>query len=411
MSKVICDICGTAFPETAVQCPICGSAKASSAQTAAGSAKRDGESTTAYTYVKGGRFSKANVRKRNGKGAASQKRVSRERQPQRKQDNQEETVNRALVAVVVLLLLAIVAVVIYIAVRFIGPTTVPNTDDNTKPSQTQATEPSNQQKPEIPCTALEILPVITLEKVDDTWLISVTKQEPADTTDKIIWTSADVGIATVSDTGLVTAVANGRTTITAKCGAISAECSVIVGDGSEEPTDGPSEPTNPEFELKFKSADVTLSKSGETWRAYDGTVSPLEITWVSDNPAVCTIENGVVTAVGAGMTEIHAQYNGQTATCIIRCAASVGEATKPTEPSSVTISHTDVTIKVGESFNLVLKDEGEKVTVEWSAAADGTVTIEGNKITGAAASSLGVKISTTYKENTYTCIVRVQAAE
>ena len=27
MNKVICDICGTAYPETATQCPICGSAK------------------------------------------------------------------------------------------------------------------------------------------------------------------------------------------------------------------------------------------------------------------------------------------------------------------------------------------------------------------------------------------------
>ena len=36
MSKIICDICGTTYPETASHCPICGCAKAGAAQTTAG---------------------------------------------------------------------------------------------------------------------------------------------------------------------------------------------------------------------------------------------------------------------------------------------------------------------------------------------------------------------------------------
>ena len=34
--KVICDVCGTTFPETATHCPICGCAKSPVAQTVAG---------------------------------------------------------------------------------------------------------------------------------------------------------------------------------------------------------------------------------------------------------------------------------------------------------------------------------------------------------------------------------------
>ena len=34
--KVICDVCGTTFPETATHCPICGCAKSPAAQTVAG---------------------------------------------------------------------------------------------------------------------------------------------------------------------------------------------------------------------------------------------------------------------------------------------------------------------------------------------------------------------------------------
>jgi hypothetical protein len=31
MSKVICDVCGTSFPETDEQCPLCGCAKSADA--------------------------------------------------------------------------------------------------------------------------------------------------------------------------------------------------------------------------------------------------------------------------------------------------------------------------------------------------------------------------------------------
>ena len=51
MSKVICDVCGTAYAETAAQCPICGSAKASANQTEAG-AQQGSQTAAGYTYVR-----------------------------------------------------------------------------------------------------------------------------------------------------------------------------------------------------------------------------------------------------------------------------------------------------------------------------------------------------------------------
>lgn len=412
MSKVICDVCGTTFPETAAQCPICGSAKTASAQTAAGSSQHDGENTTAYTYVKGGRFSKSNVRKRNGRSTAPQRYSSQERQPQRKSGgNHEEPANRALIVVVILLLLAIIAVVIYIAVRVIGPTTVP--EANTKPTQTEATQYPTLGTPDIPCTALNISQFIELKEIGDTWLIQVDK-EPADTTDKVTYETADMSIATVSDAGLVEAVSDGQTVITVKCGTFAKTCTVIVGEGSsaDQPTDDPNEPVDPDFTLELNRKDFTLSKYGETWRLYTGSVSPLEITWITDDPEVCTINNGVVTAVGPGNTKVHAQYNGQTVTCIVYCSASV---VPPTGDPSIEIKPSnDVTIKVGESFNLTLIKKGAEgesdqlLTVTWTASEDGIVTIDGNKITGSSASAAtGIKVSTTYEGNTYECIVRV----
>ena len=51
--------------------------------------------------------------------------------------------------------------------------------------------------------------------------------EPSDTTDTIAWSSENDGIATV-DNGVVTAVGQGETTITATCGNQTASCKVIV---------------------------------------------------------------------------------------------------------------------------------------------------------------------------------------
>ena len=63
MEKVICDVCGIAYPETAAQCPICGCARSENGQTSACDTVQV-EENAAYATTKGGRFSKTNVRKR-----------------------------------------------------------------------------------------------------------------------------------------------------------------------------------------------------------------------------------------------------------------------------------------------------------------------------------------------------------
>ena len=52
MSKVICDVCGTTYPETAQQCPICGCAKNTTAQTVAGEAGENFKRALFYNAAK-----------------------------------------------------------------------------------------------------------------------------------------------------------------------------------------------------------------------------------------------------------------------------------------------------------------------------------------------------------------------
>ena len=53
MSKIICDVCGSSYSETATQCPSCGTARSDAAKTAA-------ETVVEEQAPKGGKFSRSN---------------------------------------------------------------------------------------------------------------------------------------------------------------------------------------------------------------------------------------------------------------------------------------------------------------------------------------------------------------
>lgn len=434
MNKVICDVCGTAYPETSNQCPICGCAKVASQAAAPESAA---EETTAYSYVKGGRFSKKNVKARNQRGKFQ------DSGRQRSQEPDEEKTNKGLVAVVVLLLVAIVAVVIYIGIQFFDFDLPSETTPNQSTQETENNQPSDAPTDPsgttgVPCTKL-LLSNGTLEflAAGDKWTLRA-ELEPVDCTEEVVFTSADPAIATVSATGEVIAVGAGETVITATCGSVSAECKVVCNfPGASDPTD-PSESTGPvdpnftfAFDTKWKDDqtgyyDITLEQ-GDTWRAYtnDLSVDPEAITWSSDDETICTIDKGMVTITASGNTKvvntkIHAEYAGQSFTCIVR--VKPGEASEPSEggeendsnePKTYTISSEDMTLKVDGYWWLKLQDSSGNTVegVTWTADKDGYVKIEGNKLTGVKSTSdlpkKYVLVSCTYEEETYSCIVRV----
>ena len=64
MNKIICDVCGTSYPETETQCPICGCARPGDTAGVSGETGT-GKSASSYNFVRGGHFSKGNVRRRN----------------------------------------------------------------------------------------------------------------------------------------------------------------------------------------------------------------------------------------------------------------------------------------------------------------------------------------------------------
>ena len=444
MEKVICDVCGTDYPETATQCPICGCARGDGGQTTAGNTAAEGESS-GYTYTKGGRFSKANVRKRL---KAAQIQQIPEPEPEQDPDDYEDydeeddeeyepASNWGLIAIVVLLLLAIIAVSSYIAIvhfDLLG-TGAPKVTEPIGTTQSagnnESTEPSGSTGVQVPCTGLTVVDGgITLKTINSTWQLNYTA-EPANTTDKVIFASSDESVATVNATGLVKAVGDGEATITISCGAFVSECRVVcdLDSGTDDPTQ-PSDPVVPPVVLKLNRTDFTLNKKGSSWNVYSGELNPADITWTSDNEQIATITNGKVVAVGIGTTNVHAEYQGQKVSCIVRCKWV--EETKPTEPVDPSTpvdpsepskpaatyefwvgtmkkpQDADITISIDEGYDFKIIDSESRaiMQVEWTASKDGICTIEGRKVTGKSAGM--VTLTATYDGQTFTCIVRVK---
>ena len=218
MSKVICDICGTSFPDTATQCPICGSVRPADAPSVNDDRK---EKSGGYKHVKGGNFSKSNVRKRNkAKGVVSVNVVS-------DMDAEGSTnggkSNKALVIVAIILLLAVIAVAAYIILNYFGPSGKPS--GNQGGGATESTPAATDET--IPCEDLRLSNKnILFESAEGTSQLLSVEVTPANTTDLIRFSSEDESIATVSDSGLVTPVAPGKTKIIVECGNLRAECVV-----------------------------------------------------------------------------------------------------------------------------------------------------------------------------------------
>ena len=417
MNRIICDICGCEYAETAEVCPVCGYPRQGTEKTAVAAAAVD------RTKVKGGRFSSKNVKKRQ----KAQRKSSADGEKKQRSD-------KPLLIVIALLLVAIALVSLYIAQRFIwGSGNAFITNRGQLPTTTTA-PPTTTAAPTVPCAGILVdTPVIALDTPGQTQKLELTVM-PEDTTDALTFASSDEAVVQVSADGTLTAVGPGQAEITITCGAVVRSCSVVCWFGEE--TTAPTEttvppettvpvettkPTEPEETeaavLTLDPNDVSLFRVNESFTIYprlgSSSVSRSKVTWTTSDPKIATVDNGVVTAVGKGEATITAAYKGQKAACTVRCRfenpTNQGGQENQEEPAEQTwkASHTDVSISVGESFRLTVKNSaGETADAIWTMSIDGVVSIDGKSITGRAPGT--VTLTTTVEGQTFTCIVRVK---
>lgn len=359
MSKIICDVCGTVYPDTASQCPICGCAKLDNPQVVESDGIEEAKTNAGgYTYVKGGRFSKANVRKRNKavpvQTVTEPEEPEEEEAPEAPEEREERPrSNRGLVITAIVLLLAIIAVVIYIFLRFFAPADTPRAAATETSQPTVAAPTAAETVPQdtsVHCTTLILSDSkISFTEAGQHWILDASA-EPANTTDTIVFQSSNDAIATVTQDGRVTAVATGDAIITVTCGSISAQCEVdclILGVNPPEnlqtsspatvdPTDATQAETTPQYvpqdsvplgatmHVLFygetrEDNDVSLATGSQvdvTLEDYDG--NEADIVWVSDDPDICRVDGSTFEAINPGYVEVKTTYRGVEYVCIIR---------------------------------------------------------------------------------------------
>lgn len=437
MNKVICDVCGTKYPENAEQCPICGCAKPDNARIAADDVIiNENKTVNNYTHVKGGRFSKSNVRKRNK--AAERNNENTDNFDADTNASKKEN-NTGLVIAVVALLIAVIAAMLFVFFRYFAPfgnNKENNTNDTNSVVQSTVetsteTTPTTEQLEQV-CTGIVIsTDTIHFDELGDTFSLNV-ELTPADTTDVVIYESSNPQVASVSADGNVTSVSAGEAVITVTCGAMKETCNVVVADpaATEETVPETTEAVVvPDLEWKLNRTDFTLSQKDETWKLYEGDVEVEQITFTSDNPAIATFEKGVVTAVSKGTTKVHAEYNGVKYSCTVHCSvpadsdedSNSSNNTEQSNPDSnqatydlridgISVSKrefgNDVTISVNETFRLTLCNQaGDPIAVDWSSSKADICSINGNVITGKVKGR--TEISVEYAGKNFICVIRV----
>lgn len=277
MSKIICDVCGTRYPETADQCPICGHIREASGKTAEDFLLTDTVQHEPHEKVRGGRFSKSNVEKRTSgmthyetapaKTKAEKKAEAVRPDPHKEdafvEDKQNKKANTILNILLVVVILALLLVTGYIFMQHILPQ-MNKPEPTVAPTETlpEITEPVETEEPTYPCDELLLEETeVLMTEYEQKWLINV-KVMPENTTDQLTFTSGNELVATVDSEGCITALAEGQTTITIACGDVKVDYNVIclfpgidIKPG-ETPTDPP--PTDPPVEMTITTNYVNV---------------------------------------------------------------------------------------------------------------------------------------------------------
>ena len=208
---------------------------------------------------------------------------------------------------------------------------------------------------------------------------------PSDTTDDktLKWTSSNPDVATVDNTGKVTAVGGGTATITVKSqNGKEASCEVKVTSKIES--------------ISLNKSNITLSKgTSETLKA---TINPSDTTddktlkWTSSNPNIATVDNtGKVTAVGGGTATITVKsQNGKEASCEVKVTSKI---------ESISLNKSNITLSKGTSETLKAtinpSDATDDKTLTWKSEDENIAKVDGNgKVTGVGTGTTNITVIT-----------------
>jgi uncharacterized protein YjdB len=205
----------------------------------------------------------------------------------------------------------------------------------------------------------------------------------------IAWSSAAPALATVSASGVVSALAAGSVSISATSEGVSNSATLII-IGSTQPvaTVSLSAPSTSMIAGQTQALSVTLKD------ASGNTLTGRTIAWSSSSTSVATVSpSGQVTAVGAGSAVITATSEGKSGTLTLKVAAAPVDP-----PASVAVTAPVTTLAIGQTTQATAVPKDSKGTpltgrtVAWSSSSPGIATVSATGlITAVSAGTVAIK--------------------
>lgn len=331
MSKIVCEICGTSYPDTAESCPICGCSRDLSAEFAGEGVVTEEVASAASKKREIFDYDEVNPMEND-----MQHNQTAEVVPEEEEEEEEGGSNTFLVVFLVILITVLLVGAGFIFFKYFLPNmraeeTVPTTEAIV--TEAPATEATTE--PTIPCTNLTLeAGNATLNEIGQHFLLNVSVK-PEDTTDVLTYMSGDESIATVSEDGKITAVAEGETVIYITCGKVQVTCPVVVQYVPEtEPateatveatvaeTEAATEPAkdyDPNIQLKLKKTDISLGLYLSYQLLLDCDLEQDDVEWSVEHSWICKVDEfGNVTALQHGVTDVIVKYGNQEVRCKVR---------------------------------------------------------------------------------------------
>ncbi|MDE6049319.1 MAG: Ig-like domain-containing protein [Paramuribaculum sp.] len=226
--------------------------------------------------------------------------------------------------------------------------------------------------------------------------------EPEDTTDKsVVWSSSDEAVATVDANGLVTAIKQGKATITASTeNGLKATCAITVVAATVDAAG---------LTLNLEEAEIIENNTLQL----TATVTPADatdktVTWSSSDEAVAIVDaTSLVTAIKPGKATITASTeNGLKATCTVTVVAATVDA------AGLTLNLEEAEIIQNNTLQLtatITPTDATDKTVTWSSSDEAVATVNANGLV--TAKSVGTATITASTANGFkaTCTVTVAA--
>lgn len=219
---------------------------------------------------------------------------------------------------------------------------------------------------------------------------------PNNATDKTVtWASSKQSVASVSDSGLITAISEGVTSIVATAGGVSASCQVTVLKGFVEVT-------------SVSLNATTLNLEEDEQATLEATVLPEDATnqhveWSSSEPSVASVLNGIVYAHKNGTSTISAKSGKHSATCVVNVRPKVIVV------SEIVLNENKLVLMEGEEAILeatVKPDNATDKTIVWTSSDESVAKVSSSGKVSAIASGAAI-ITAKSGEKQAVCLVEV----